>query len=181
SDAAGDLGTSRQATSGTRQAPQPGNTSIVLDLPETRGARRVKRHWPLSTAAGAILLVVLLGFFLTLAFRQSASTGSVSRAHKEISKVAAGKPTKPRVAKPGTFEAWLEEVADLPAQEQVDAVLAKLRERNPNFDGLATRQVKDGVVTWLEFRTHDVTDIAPVRALQGLKNLKVHGTEERKG
>jgi serine/threonine protein kinase/Leucine-rich repeat (LRR) protein len=74
------------------------------------------------------------------------------------------------------FQAWMKTVASMPANKQVDAVLMKLVELNPGFDGKATiRKVENGVVTELEFLSDNVTDISPVRALTGLKALNCGG------
>jgi Leucine-rich repeat (LRR) protein len=67
--------------------------------------------------------------------------------------------------------AWIKEVAALPAEKQVEAVAAKLKERNPGFDGTVKHRVSGGVVTRLEFLTDNVTDLSPVRALTGLTAL----------
>jgi hypothetical protein len=73
-------------------------------------------------------------------------------------------------------DAWLKQVAALPAEKQVEAVAAKLKERNPGFDGKMTHKSKDGIVTELRFVTDKVTDLAPVRALPGLTSLGCSGT-----
>ncbi len=78
-------------------------------------------------------------------------------------------------------EAWIEAVARLPAEEQVKAVAAKLRELNPGFDGRVLRTIENGVVTRLEFLTDHVADIEPVRALPGLKDLRCRGGGGRTG
>jgi formylglycine-generating enzyme required for sulfatase activity len=79
-------------------------------------------------------------------------------------------------AKPPTDDAWLRQVAALPADKQVDAVVAELKARNPGFDGRVTPSVENGVVVGLTFVTDDVTDIAPVRALAGLRTLNCSGS-----
>src|SRR5262249_34490626 len=64
------------------------------------------------------------------------------------------------------FDAWQKEVAALPAEQQVAAVVALLRVRNPTFyDTKVKSRIADGVVTELSLRTDDVTDLEPVRAL----------------
>ena len=67
-------------------------------------------------------------------------------------------------------DAWLKQVAAMPAEKQVEAVAAKLKELNPGFDGKVTHKIEDGVVTELQFVTDNVTDISPVRALAGLQD-----------
>ena len=56
----------------------------------------------------------------------------------------ASKPAKTKVD-----EAWLKQVAALPAENQVKAVAAKLKEHNPYFDGKVTHKIEGGVVTEL--------------------------------
>jgi len=72
---------------------------------------------------------------------------------------------------------WERSVADLPAKEKVKAVTARLKELNPGFDGKVTATTTGDVVTGLQFSTDQVTNIAPVRVLTGLKFLDVSGTQ----
>jgi serine/threonine protein kinase len=72
---------------------------------------------------------------------------------------------------------WERSVADLPAEEQVQAVAARLKQLNPGFDGAVTPTFADGVVTGLQFSSMEVTDLSPVRALRGLKSLNCRGVE----
>jgi hypothetical protein len=62
------------------------------------------------------------------------------------------------------------------AEEQVRAVVAKLKKLNPGFDGKETHTIEGGVVTVLEFLADKVTDISPVRALAHLKWLHCTGS-----
>jgi formylglycine-generating enzyme required for sulfatase activity/Leucine-rich repeat (LRR) protein/predicted Ser/Thr protein kinase len=78
-------------------------------------------------------------------------------------------------------EAWIREVSALPAERQVTAVVAKLKERNPGFDGTVKPEFNNGVVTGLKFMTDQVTDIAPLRALTGLKWLDFDCSEHNPG
>lgn len=68
------------------------------------------------------------------------------------------------------FQTWLQQTLKLPAAEQVVAVTAKLKERNPAWDGNLTHQIENGVVTAITVWSH-VKDISPVRALAGLKSF----------
>jgi hypothetical protein len=83
--------------------------------------------------------------------------------------------------RPLVRDTWPEQVAGLPAEKQVEAVAAKLKERNPGFDGQVTPKIEGGVVTELWFGTDDVTDISPVRALTGLRLLACAGSARGKG
>ncbi|HEY7307744.1 MAG TPA: protein kinase [Gemmataceae bacterium] len=71
--------------------------------------------------------------------------------------------------------AWERRVAALPAEEQVKAVAARLKELNPGFDGKVTHSITGDVVSELQFSTDQVTNILPVRALTKLTSLNVAG------
>jgi len=106
-----------------------------------------------------------------------------------LNKTGGKKPSEdhPAVATPSkktpaeVDDAWLKQVAAMPAEEQVDAVAAKLKKDNPGFDGKVTHKVENDVVTYLEFLTDNVTDISPVRALKGLNELFCGGSGWGKG
>jgi hypothetical protein len=75
------------------------------------------------------------------------------------------------------FEMWRKNVAGLRADKQVEAVVKKLKEMNPGFDGkVAPPRIENGVVRHFQFGTDQVTDLSPVRALQGLKSLGCQGS-----
>jgi hypothetical protein len=81
-----------------------------------------------------------------------------------------------------TFETWLKKVAALPAEKRLEAVVAKLKERNPGFDGkVVWRHPDNGEVTHLELEADHLTDLSPVRALTGLIYLNCHGSAPGKG
>jgi Leucine-rich repeat (LRR) protein len=69
------------------------------------------------------------------------------------------------------FKQWMKDVAGLRAEDQVGAVVARLKLLNPHFDGTEQHKIEFGVVTELQIHTHEVTDLSPVRALVGLKKL----------
>jgi hypothetical protein len=80
-----------------------------------------------------------------------------------------------------TFDQWLQDTQRLSAQEQVKAVVAKLKELNPSFDGKVNPKIENGVVKELSFFTDHVTDISPVRALGDLQRLSCNGSRSGKG
>jgi Leucine-rich repeat (LRR) protein len=96
-----------------------------------------------------------------------------------------GKPAaefwKDEDAKRAAFEGWCNEVAGLPAEEQANAVAARLRESNPGFDGEVKPTIASGVVTALDVRADDLTDLSPVRALTHLKALTCSATPPARG
>jgi hypothetical protein len=69
----------------------------------------------------------------------------------------------------------------MPAAEQLDAVRAKLKELNPDFDGKVGDRCEDGKIVEVHFLTDQVTDISPVRALPALTILVCRGSESGKG
>ena len=72
---------------------------------------------------------------------------------------------------PPVLDAFSASVAALPAERQIAAVVAKLRELNPRFDGREQHRIARGVVTDLNISTAAITDLSPVRALAGLQRL----------
>jgi serine/threonine protein kinase/Leucine-rich repeat (LRR) protein len=83
------------------------------------------------------------------------------------------------------FQQWVKATQALPAEKQIEAVSKKLMELNPGFDGKLTGSegkgtptIKNGVVMILNFRSDDISDISPVRALVGLKFLGCAGTSQ---
>lgn len=72
------------------------------------------------------------------------------------------------------FQKWAADLAALHAEKQVEAVSRKMQELDPGFDGKVTHKVVNGVVVDLNFNCEQVTDLSPVRALIGLKNLTFH-------
>jgi eukaryotic-like serine/threonine-protein kinase len=76
-------------------------------------------------------------------------------------------------AQPESLDAWIKEVAALPADKQVEAVGAKLKERNPGFDGKMPAAIENGVVIRLnlELGTKGLVDLSPLRGLTGLQWL----------
>jgi len=76
------------------------------------------------------------------------------------------------------FDEWVKQTAALPVDQQVEAVSRKLQELNPRFDGMVTPVVEGDVVTGLTFSTDGVTDISPVRGLEGLKTLTCSGRKQ---
>lgn len=94
---------------------------------------------------------------------------------------------KPLAFEAPGFEQWTKETSALPAEEQVKAVVKKLQELNPGFDGKVagwgadTPNIESGVVTGLTFLTDNVTDISPLRALGSLSALYIPGSDVGKG
>ncbi len=73
------------------------------------------------------------------------------------------------------FRQWMNDVAALPAEKQVEAVSQRLQELNPEFDGKVTHKIDNGVVAF-GFNSKTVSDISPVRALRNLRSLNCSST-----
>jgi serine/threonine protein kinase/Leucine-rich repeat (LRR) protein len=86
------------------------------------------------------------------------------------------------------FQQWVKETQALPAERQIEAVSKKLMELNPGFDGNLTSsdgkekpKSENGTVTDLGLNTEKVSDLAPLRALAGLKSLNCSGNQQKFG
>lgn len=79
------------------------------------------------------------------------------------------------------FEKWVQQTSTLPAEQQIAAVIAKLIERNPGYDGAVQHKIEEGAVTDIMISgamADHVTDISPVRALTGLKAFRCGFTRQ---
>ena len=88
---------------------------------------------------------------------------------------------KPAVAKvempPPVVDEWATAIAALRAEEQIPAVVTRLKALNPEFDFTGVKhQIDKGVVVYLELLTPKIHDLSPLRALQGLRELRLEGT-----
>src|SRR5262249_25482665 len=94
---------------------------------------------------------------------------SVARNGRQVVRIS-------REAEPLTeAERWEKSVAALPAEQQVEAVVRRLKERNPRFIDPVEPTIRDGVVTGLRLNPRPVNDLSPVRALTRLEPLGFHG------
>ncbi len=80
-------------------------------------------------------------------------------------------------------EAFCKAVAVLPPRKQAVVVAAKLKELNPDFDGVVRHPFLDPPIpVWsIGFSTDEVTNISPVRALPALIFLHCNGSAPGKG
>jgi hypothetical protein len=93
--------------------------------------------------------------------------------------VGVGQPN--RAWNTSAFKAWMKTTAALPAEKQVEAVVKKLRELNPGFDGQELHKIESGVATELQFHTDNVMDVAPLMVLGRLRFLNCDGNSPHKG
>ena len=76
------------------------------------------------------------------------------------------------------FAAWMKEVAALSAARQAEAVKKKLMERNPGYGGEGDWKVEDRGVTAFAVTSQHLADLAPLRALPALTELRINGDEQ---
>jgi hypothetical protein len=106
---------------------------------------------------------------------------TVTRKGRQIVKISAEPAPLAAAATEKSASAWEKSVAALPAEQQVEAVVKRLRELNPRFDGRVEPTIKDGVVIGLAFNTDGVSDLSPLRALTRLESVDCSGSPNRQG
>ena len=99
------------------------------------------------------------------------------RSLKRMEKIN-GKPVaqfwKEALARQANFKEWLRLVPALAAKERLATVVAKVKEHNPDYAGAAAHKIDNGVVTEISLNGK-LADLAPLRALPGLKSFHTHG------
>ena len=141
-------------------------SSLPPGWPNSRDRQQLtgqsRRRLRIGLAVGAIGLAILVAVVLKL----HTNNGSL-----------------PATGNQPAFQQWIGAVAALPAEQQVAAVSKKLIELNHGFDGkltdadgIGTPKIVGGVVSGLGFVSDNVTDISPLRALPGLKDLNCSGS-----
>jgi hypothetical protein len=144
---------------------QPPAAKLPAEKSTLAPPRRPRRR---GRIAATILLALFAGLVLSGATGITRVRGTVLRRFSANREPLAG----PVVA---ADTAWERTIAALTAEEQVQAVAARLEHLNPDFDGKVTPTIRDDVVYGLTFSTDQVTNIAPVRALTKLQVLNVRG------
>jgi Leucine-rich repeat (LRR) protein len=77
---------------------------------------------------------------------------------------------------------WRDDTKKLPATQQLAAILKKLHELNPDFDGKDTgHHVQDGRLVELQLPTNDIGDIRPLIAATELTTLRLSAGWPTKG
>jgi serine/threonine protein kinase len=160
-----------------RRASPPKPPTAALAPPQ-------RSSWKLPALIGAVLIVLAAGIGIYFATRPPTESGPGPNIAGPGPGVGPGPKKTPEKTPPPSLEEWMKSVAALPAAKQVEAVAARLKVHNPDFDGRVKHLVPDSAVTDvtdLEFVTDHVTDLAPVRALPRLKRLACTGSDADKG
>ncbi len=126
----------------------------------------------IGVGGGVALLLALLGLAAVLMRTTPAPAPDTAPA------VAAAKETARRPAETSDDQ-WLKATETLPAEKQAEAVIARLQELNPGYEGKVVPAVAGGVVVSLNVPADGLTTIAPLRALTGLRSLTLDGTPDR--
>jgi serine/threonine protein kinase len=116
---------------------------------------KTSTRWMVFGAIGTVFLVAVIGLALWSPKKEPAPELPAANIEQDQSKLA--------------------------AKEQVQAVVAKLRELNQGFNGEVQETIEDGVVVGLEFSTDNVTDISPLQEMKDLKTLRCIGSAVGKG
>ncbi len=142
-------------------------TLATADASNPFRAPAPSRGWLLPAAVAALLVLLLPVALVMLWLVQRPGD------------VAPPKPALPRgetlqvVADEETV--WIDSVAKLPPPKQMDAVVARLKKRNPGYDGWNQPQIVDNAVVELVLCTDQLTDLSPLRALKHLWKLHCDG------
>jgi eukaryotic-like serine/threonine-protein kinase len=68
---------------------------------------------------------------------------------------------------------WKNQVAELEAEKQIEAVAEKLKELNPEFDGKIQPQIRNGTLSQLRLSSQNVSSLSPLWALSSLEFLNI--------
>ena len=171
-------------------------------VPKKAPVRTLKRSWPnlnwqsiakdkrkLLIGGGVLgALVLLAGLFISLKTRDGTPIVTVNEPDAAAKLV----PLKKTAAAGGKtwespeFKKWMQSVAAMPAEKQVEAVSKKLKELNPEFDGKLSGNfwdessppvVEDGNVVELVIFTDNVADPSPIRAFSELRELRCNSKQ----
>jgi serine/threonine protein kinase len=172
-----------------------GPTQVMAGESPAPARTRPQGKWPRGgtvaiTLSGLLASVLLLG----VVFKANTPEGPMRNLpqpevgsredgsqNAKIEPGRAGPRTPATAVRDPGFEAWMEQATSLPAEQQAAAVTQKLQDLNPGFDGKVEFGIDRGVVTRLAFLTDNVKNLAPVRALTGLKGLGCNGSAVGKG
>jgi tRNA A-37 threonylcarbamoyl transferase component Bud32 len=172
---------------GTRPKEEPLDTTLVQMVQSVETEAMETSHRPRQAArerrrllyavAGSSLVLVGAVALLYLLFKNRGGTETPAHAGGHSAIAVAPSTKKPKQVD----DPWPNQVAVMPAEQQVGAVVARLKALNPGFDGKVTYKIDNGVVTELQFLADEVTDLAPLRVLAGLKALACSGSSFGKG
>ena len=160
--------------------------SVPIDPADA--ARRRKRIL-LAAAGGGIALAGLFGivcFVALLRWLSGPATETpltapvVVRPAIPTATTRTPDPTPPSRLPP-IDDAWVKSLAAMGPSKMLSAFVAKMRERNPGYGGGGRPNWEARMLVGVEFETEHVHDLAAVRALPNLRDLRCSGSETRPG
>jgi serine/threonine-protein kinase len=163
-------------------SPWPDGSQVFREAVQSRRAALIGSDslpWKMVVAAGAavavIVGVIVAGYWL--------SRPPANQPGPDPPLVRTRPAPKPLTVppKPEPDPAWIAQVAALPPEPQVEAVKARLKKLNPDFDGDLKATIDRGAVRAVTIFTYDVTDISPLGVFKGLHTLSAVGSTNRKG
>jgi serine/threonine protein kinase len=150
--------------------------SLCLTNPirrRARGARLIQ-----AASAAAILLVLAGGTWIAsgLFGRGNPDAHSGEVASKDNPVVDRSEPKEPIPALPPS-DSWTKGVALMDADDQVSAVVAKLKKLNPDFDDKSVLHTTENnvVVAFKVNNCDNLNDLSPLRAFPALTDLRLTG------
>lgn len=143
---------------------------------KTRGSQR-----RLTALAAAVVGLAVLAIVVVIQFDAKSGKLTIAIQNENQASPEALRPPGPDPARRDPFDAWIEQVAALAPEKQVEAVAEKLKELNPGFDGKFGPRFVGGRCVEYHFFTDDVTDISPIRALPALEYLVCRGSSPGRG
>jgi serine/threonine protein kinase len=141
--------------------------------PSDLGRKKEPSHAKLYLIAGGIGLLALIAA-LPFLFRREKPPEQ-----QTPPPVVEQKPHKEKSAP--TFDEWVQQVAEMPADQQIKEIVSMLKKRNPGFDGTVTPTIKGNLVIGLELHNEHILDLRPLRALTRLQALDCSGTQNKPG
>jgi len=164
---------SRALPLGLAQRMRSAGAGAATEPLEGRRCSLARASWLRWALAGS---VVLLGTAIVLL----AARGRPTSRPSDQQALPDAPPTKSTLTDQA-FKKWLATTADLPLEKQKAAVVQKLKEMNPSFDGPVKFDANEHHVTRVELRVDNVKDLAPLRALTNLSGLVCTTTGQGKG
>jgi serine/threonine protein kinase/Leucine-rich repeat (LRR) protein len=150
-------------------------TTLLRSPPQVEGPPR-KRRFVVGIATGFLAAtVVLAGIVIIIRNRQGEETARISVPDGSRVEIV-DQNAKADPPRRGTIDdAWFKQVAALPAAKQVEAVVARLKEGNPGFDGKVVPLFDNGEAIALRLQAYHLKDLSALLALPRLQSLQIQG------
>jgi serine/threonine-protein kinase len=156
----------------------PDETPVASSSTDRLSRQAKRQRWVrLNAIGGGLLAALLVLFVVLLAARHSAATARRTEREYAFPEPIASGERKPKdqtaeeKKAEAEFKQWLATARKMPANEQVAAVEAKLKELNPGYTGGLKWNIADGKVLALNIESDLIADLRPLQALTELRSL----------